>query len=458
MDFISSLFSPRRRVAASPPRRLPPSPRRSSLRWIGLLFGLLLAAANLRLIGESLQAPYTYYKDFSYDYISARAVLAGEDPYADAQTLTRRHLAESPIDTPDHPSSHTPLSISLVVPLAALLSYSKAAIAWCLLEIGMILGGAILFRRLYLGRQGWAAMPGALLTTLLFFAWGPVKDELGNGQWTMLLLLLLLAVWLFLRAGRERLGGITLGLALAIKLSGAPILLFLLLRRQWRAATTALLTALGGNLLAGLVIGWPPLLNYYLHIGAYVTRYYRMAGHNYSLWTTGWRLFEGSLRHAPFGFSAPALASLPALARPASIAICLAAAAIGLRAAFRRKERDEAFGLLIYLTLLLNPVSWTYHIPLTILPLGMTFGHLRQRGFPRKATMIAIILFTIVSLPFAAILGLQQTFAVADSTVAAGLRISFAVGMLSLLPAAGLIGLGLLLCRLTPPPDRHTGK
>ena len=448
--FNSNQISPRRRVA--------PSPRRSSLRRIGLLLGLLLAVANLRLIGQSLQAPYTYSKDFSYDDISARAVLAGEDPYVDAQTLTRRHLAESPIDTPDHPSSHTPLSISLIVPLAALLPYSKAAIAWCLLEIGMILGSAILFRRTYLGRRGWAMLPGAMLTTLLFLAWGPVKDELGNGQWTMLLLLLLLAAWLFLREGRERLGGLALGLALAIKLSGAPILVFLLLRRQWRAAATAALTALGGNLLAGMVIGWPALLNYYLHIGSYVTQYYRMAGHNYSLWTTGWRLFEGSLRHAPFGFSAPALVSLPALARPASIAICLAAAGIGLRAAYRRRERDEAFGLLIYLTLLLNPVSWTYHIPLTILPLWMTFENLRRQAFPRRETMVAIILFTIVSLPFAAILGIQQAFGIEDATVAAGVRISFAVGLLSLLPAAGLIGLGLLLCRLTPPQDRHSVK
>ncbi|MFN0085659.1 MAG: glycosyltransferase 87 family protein [Blastocatellia bacterium] len=428
------------------------------LRWIGLLLGLLLAFANLRLIGQSLQAPYTYYKDFSYDYISARAALAGEDPYLDARRLTRRHLPESPIDIEDHPSSHTPLSISLIVPLAAWLSYSKAAIAWCLLEIGAILGCALLFWRARLERRGRPMVAGALLATLLFLAWGPVKDDLGNGQWTMLLLLLLLAAWIFLRQGRERLGGLALGLALAVKLSGGPILLFLLLRRRWRAAATALLTALGGNLLAGLVIGWPALANYYLHIGSYVTDYYRMAGHNYSLWTTGWRVFEGSLRHAPFGFSAPALVSLPSLARPVSIAVCLAAAGIGLRAAYRRGERDEAFGLLIYLTLLLNPVSWTYHIPLTILPLWMTFDHLRRRSFPRRETMLAVILFTIVSLPFATILGIQQTFGVEDASVAAGVRISFGAGLLSLLPAAGLIGLGLLLCRLTPPPAMHIEK
>ena len=451
MDLISSLFSPRRRVA--------PSPRRSSaLRWIGLLLGLFLAVSNLRLIGQSLQAPYTYYKDFSYDYISARAVLAGDDPYADAQTLTRRHLAESPVDIPDHPSSHTPLSIVLVAPLAATLAYPEAAVVWCLLEAALILASALLVGRFHLARRGGALWLGALATTLLFFAWGPVKDELGNGQWTMLLLLLLLGAWLALRAGREGLGGLALGLALAVKLSGGPILLFLLLQRRWRAAGTALAAALGGNLLAGLAMGFPALLKYYLQIGSYVTHYYRMAGHNYSLWTTGWRLFEGSLRHAPFGFSAPPLASLPALARPTSIAICLLVAAVGLRAAWRRREQDASFGLLLYLTLLLNPVSWTYHIPLTILPLGLTFAELRARAFPRRETMLAVILFSVVSLPFAAILGLQGGFGTQDPGVAAGLRISFAVGLLSLLPALALGGLAALLCRLTPPRDRDTER
>ena len=244
--------------------------------------------------------------------------------------------------------------------------------------------------------------------------------------------------------------------SLAIKLSGGPVLLFLLLQRRWRAVAAAVGTAAAGNLLAAMAMGWTALLTYYLKIGSYVTNYYRTAGHNYALWTTGFRVFEGSLRYTAFGFSAPPLLAAPALARPASMLCCLVALGIGLAECarmLRAEKRDEAFGLALYLTVLLNPVAWTYHMPLTVLPLGLTFLHLQRRGFPRRETILGVLFFSIVSLPFASIVGLQERFGVSDPTVASGMRISFAVGMLSLLPAAGLIGLGALLARLSRLPD-----
>src|SRR5262249_38147649 len=150
-------------------------------------------------------------------YISAKACLNREDPYINAQTLTRRYLSESPITTPDHSSSHTPLSIVMVMPLAVAFTYRHAAIAWCLIEIAIVLFCAVVFWRVLYGRTGWELSKLAALTSLLFLGWGPVKDEIGNGQWTILLLALLLLCWLALRAERSILCGLALGAALAIK-------------------------------------------------------------------------------------------------------------------------------------------------------------------------------------------------------------------------------------------------
>jgi len=427
------------------------------IKWIALAVGTLLAFTNLRTIRQSLDVPYAYFKDFTYDYISAKASLNGEDPYVDAQTLTRRHLAESPVTIPDHPSSHTPVSISLVAPLAAILTYRQAAIAWCLIELLLIACCAFLFWQENGERKGWRLWMPVAVTSFLFLGWGPVKDEIGNGQWTIVLLALLMVCQRALRTGRSALGGVALGAAMAVKLSGAPILIFLTMRKRWRAVGWATFTAALCNLLAAGFIGWPAMMQYYLRIGAEVTHIYRAAGHNYALWTLGWRVFEGSLAHSVIGFSAPPLFNAPQLARPASIAVCGLVLLVGLWLARQLDDREEAYGILIHLTLLLNPVSWTYHIPLTIIPLSMTYALLKRQSFPRKETIFCILLLTIISLPFSAILAMQQSFGAADSGVAAGVRISFPVGMLSLAPAASLAGLTVLLYHLTQRQDRSSG-
>src|SRR5262249_1392570 len=193
---------------------------------------------------------------------------------------------------------------------------------------------------------------------------------------------------------------------------------------------------------------------YYLHIGSSVTYQYRTAGHNYAVWTLGWRIFEGSLNETAFGFSAPPLFNLPQLAKPISTILWCASLSAGLALAQRLPDRDKSFGILIYLTLLLNPVSWTYHIPMAIIPLWMTFAMLKERSFPRRETLVGVLLFTILSLPFSTILAIQQSLGRVDRSVYTGIRISFSVGMLSMLPAVALLGLGALLYHLTRFQDR----
>lgn len=81
---------------------------------------------------------------------------------------------------------------------------------------------------------------------------GPVRETLGFGQVNMLLMAL---VMVDLIRGRGRWwGGILTGLAMAVKLTPAVFLLYLVLRRDWRGLATAVVAALAftglGHLLA----------------------------------------------------------------------------------------------------------------------------------------------------------------------------------------------------------------
>ncbi len=424
------------------------------LKRLALVVGAILVLANCNIILQSLGS-YAYYKDFAYDYISAKAVLNRDDPYLNADLLTRRYLPESPVTTPDHSSSHTPLSILLVTPLAALLSYRQAAIAWCLVELGVLLLSACVFWRMVYARSGSPLWGLTTLTSFLFLGWGPVREELGNGQWTLILLFLLLACWLALRSGRFVAGGLALGAALSIKLCGGPILIYLAIEKKWRTVLAALFTMVIGNAAAALAIGWPAVMNYYLNVGASVSYHYRTAGHNFAIWTLGWRVFEGSLTQTSFGFSASPLFDHPQFAKPFSLVVWLTVLFVGLALAKQLKDQERSVGIMIYLTILLNPVTWTYHIPMAALPLWMTFSALKQLSFPRRETMLSIILFTIPSLPFSTIFAVQRSLGALDDSTPSGVRIPFSAGMLSLAPAAALLGLIAMLYWLTRLQERN---
>src|SRR5262249_9148074 len=146
-------------------------------------------------------------------------------------------------------NAHPPSAVLLALPLAGL-DYPVAVLVWNLISLAAF-GGAIWIIAWQLGLQ---ADRRLILPTvaLLMLCW-PLRSHLQQGQLGMLLLLLIAGAWAADRAGREGLAGFLLGTATAIKLFPAMLLLYFIIRRQWRAGGFALI-GVGILTLATLVL------------------------------------------------------------------------------------------------------------------------------------------------------------------------------------------------------------
>lgn len=174
----------------------------------------------------------------------------------------------------------------------------------------------------------------ASLSALLILVWPPITSELVIGQLTALLLVLLVGAWQALRTGKDIQGGILLGSAIAVKFVPWPIIIFLMLRRNWRAASASVTMVAIANITVIILIGFDRTAQYYLKTGLSVSQIYRASVGNFSLWTIGWRMFDGTNLQDWGGATAPPLFNAPAIAPFISIVIPFALLIFGLIFAF----------------------------------------------------------------------------------------------------------------------------
>jgi hypothetical protein len=154
--------------------------------------------------------------------------LAGQDPYYDPVHEKREHGPYPP-------------SFALLAAPLSLLPTTPARIAWAVLQLG-----ALLFF-LRLGRQrtqlSWPALvehtPAVFALALVLVSRFLLRDMAGGGGNLVFAALVMGGVDLALR-GREWSGGVPIALSLVLKPNLAPMLLFLCLRRRWRAVLSTL--------------------------------------------------------------------------------------------------------------------------------------------------------------------------------------------------------------------------
>ena len=154
-----------------------------------LLLGALLASlAGANWIRSSFDSPLLYQKDFVSGYLLAKAMLNGGNPFLSLHELGSIGLPTTNFHKFDHPSPHTIAIGWLCVPFA-FLPYELAARAWLLLELGCLLAAIVLLERCLGLKWSWRAR---LLAFVLALGWAPVMQELWFGQFSLILLLLLL--------------------------------------------------------------------------------------------------------------------------------------------------------------------------------------------------------------------------------------------------------------------------
>lgn len=391
---------------------------------------LLGGLAGALLIAERLKPPFLHGGDLAQEYVMARAILAGVDPYLPLPELDERFM---PVKSarPAHPTPHTPALALLAAPFGSI-GYEGTVIAWLLVELACLLATAWLLAR------WWGAPSNALWIVALAWAalgWSPVWVGFTIKQFSFLFVLLLLASWLALREGRDAWGGAMLGALMALKLMGWPLILFLIARRRWRGVIAAGGVAIAAQVAAGATIGFGTVADYYLDVGPFVSSFYRDAHYNFSAWTFGARLFAGTdgIAAMPL-WNAPALAQWSAWVAPLFILLA------GLALALRAKSFDTAFAVLVCAGLLANPVMWLHYLSLAAIPAAIAMHRLWKAGFPRKATLAALACWFLLSFPFYLVEGVIRRFFVVAITPDGKWIIPFAAGLLTLMPAIAVTG------------------
>ena len=212
------------------------SPLMVVLRMVLLGAVTMMGALRLHLMVLVLSITTPYFKDILVEYLMAKAILSGINPYLPLNELAAQIIG--PIHFYPHPSPHPPFVALFSLPLLPF-GAEQFDVAWFVFEVLCVAVVAGLVAA-WAGRR-WTL---AAVVTCFLFAWYPVEFDLLYGQMSILLAALLLAAFLALRANHRGLGGFLLGLSMALKLVTWPLLIYLVLKRQWRAAISAAATVL----------------------------------------------------------------------------------------------------------------------------------------------------------------------------------------------------------------------
>lgn len=216
-------------------------------------------------------------------------------------------------------------------------------------------------------RLGWSLRYTVAIATPAAIALEPVRETLGYGQVNLLLFGLVMADlvalrWQSRRGGGQRTGdgplrrfwlsgawaGVGIGLATSVKLTPALFIFYLLVTRQWRAALTAIGTALAVTFGTFAIAGRESM--------TYFTRV---------LWETE---RVGAADMTPNQSLAGVLARLyDSIETPGLLwlSFALVVLAVGIsRASNAHAEGDEltAFALVGLTTNVISPISWTHHL------------------------------------------------------------------------------------------------
>jgi len=336
--------------------------------------------------------------DFVQDYFLARSIISGNNPYLPLNELGVRFGVPNEIP---HSSTHPPSFAILCLPLG-LLSFQQAAFVWLILGLTSL----VISLHLLFGVKG-AGLP---IICLIAVAWPPILFDLFLGQLMLPMLLLLTLAWLTLKSQRDLIGGILLGLTISIKLITWPLLIFLLIRRRFKATLAAAGVFVLLNLIAVLLMGLRPVTTYYFQNSPQIAAIYRNNVFNFSAWTIGTRLFAGTgAVDAPWFHTNP-LIDAPMLVALTSI-ICVAAVLVyGFFFAIKARRFDTSVAVLINIAVIVSPVTWIFYMVLVLLPIAM----LRTvEDWKTKAKIALCMIAPFVSQSVLPIFGSSSSFAIA---------------------------------------------
>jgi alpha-1,2-mannosyltransferase len=196
-------------------------------------------------------------------------------------------------------------------------------------------------------RHGWSRWFAVGLAVPLVYLIEPVRETIAYGQVNLYLVALVLVDVALLARG-NRLAGVGIGLATAIKLTPGLFILYLLITGRWRAAATALVTFAGASLLAAAVA--PGTSKQFWTVTLFETKRVGKvdSADNQSLL---------SLIARAFGTG-----TLTSVLWVGAAGLVLVLGMLRARQAWRRGDELAGITLTGLVACLVSPISWTHHL------------------------------------------------------------------------------------------------
>lgn len=329
--------------------------------------------------------------DFYQDWGSARNHIVGLPIYTHHAVSIPRHLGIPADDRNEIKyNAHPPPAVLLVLPLAHV-NYSYAIFLWNVISLlAFATSLAVVTIELDLPRT--VLLPILALIPLCH----PIYGNVHLGQLTLFLVLLVTMVWAFERSGRSNIAGLLIGVAAAIKLFPAFLVLYYLARRRWQAFGTAVLSFLGLTVMATLILG---IDCYYDYVNIVIPGQAKFwsCGYNLSIAGLWHKLFNPVIEQGlinPLWFN-PALAGFGTLISDLVITLVVARSAYQ---AETQRQRELAFAQSMTAMLLVAPVSWDFSLPLLLVPIALLMYDARPSA-PRWMQFTLILILAIFWIP-----------------------------------------------------------
>lgn len=182
----------------------------------------------------NLDAGRGYDGDFRYFVTGSRMMREGEWEIYRENVCSRYGIKSTSVMYP-------PTFYLLMMPFS-LISFKAAANIWLILKTISIIGTAVFLSFLVLGYEARPLLRSAVvvLIAIAMVVSSPTLEDLLFGQMNLPLLFLLCLAWFLIVRNRPIAGGIILGVIFCIKFVSAFIILYLLLRKKWREALSAI--------------------------------------------------------------------------------------------------------------------------------------------------------------------------------------------------------------------------
>jgi hypothetical protein len=354
---------------------------------------LALVVIGLWSVAEPLArifSPYLYKRDFLQQYVQVRAIADGQDPLRSVSDLAPRYAGVA-TDIFPHPSPHPPSDAILFFAPYAWLDFKTASIAWFCFQVVCLAASIYLLGRA-LGRR--PSAPLLAISTISAIGWYPIREDLGWGNVTLVLLPLVVGSWLAAKHERDGLAGALLGASLLIKPVAWPVLLAFALHRRWQGLRGTVGIGSIGVLVSGATIGFDRLVAYATKVLPGVTGLYQAVYLNLSLSAQAWHLLSGGTT-TPTADGLGPIVALPVLpAEPAAPIGSLAAPALalilGVLTMRRLRSLPWSIALMVCLSVVITPLSWYYDVVLLLLPLALVVDRAIVRRWLGWPSLLAL--------------------------------------------------------------------